>query len=148
MTFRTPGRPSRRLLSTLPSLPTTPTAVRCLPGMGRASYPMASMTSTTRRMSASVASWPITTSMAIPVLAVRAKPECKRRRRKRLGCVRPSDLPAAAVVGHEDEAVPARGADELRHLRALELWVDVRDEQPPRPRRAGELGQPLRGQVH
>src|SRR2546430_1925215 len=36
MTSWTPGRPSSREASTRPSLPTSPTAVRCTPGMGRA----------------------------------------------------------------------------------------------------------------
>src|SRR5665647_2933323 len=55
MISATPSSDSKREPSTRPSLPTRPTVVRCAPGMGRPSYPISVMTSTTRATCASVA---------------------------------------------------------------------------------------------
>src|SRR2546422_4259427 len=44
MTSWTPGSPSSREASTRPSLPTSPTAVRCEPGIGCARYPISWIT--------------------------------------------------------------------------------------------------------
>src|SRR3990170_5950710 len=64
MISATPGNAERREWSTRPSFPTTPTAVRCATGIGRASYPSSPMTSTTRSTSAAEAPCCITTSMS------------------------------------------------------------------------------------
>src|SRR3989441_5868131 len=66
MTSWTPGSPSSREASTRPSLPTSPTAVRCEPGIGWARYPISSITATTRWTSASVAPCRITISTLPP----------------------------------------------------------------------------------
>jgi hypothetical protein len=64
ITSSTPPSDSSRSAFTLPSLPTSPTAVRCFPGMGRASYPISVITSTTACTCSALASCLITISMA------------------------------------------------------------------------------------
>src|ERR1019366_1822383 len=63
MICATPGRSATSESSTAPSFPTSPTVVRCLPGIGAGVYPIDRIVSQTRSMSVLVALWDMTTSM-------------------------------------------------------------------------------------
>src|SRR2546425_6174692 len=123
MTSCTPGSPSSREASTRPSLPTSPTAVRCEPGIGCARYPISSITATTRWTSASVAPCRITISTLAP-----------------------SDLePIPVLRGRHGPLEP--GPRLPRRVRSLYRRIEVGQDEPLGPGPAGQLTRPERREV-
>src|SRR5687768_3413926 len=119
----TPARASIREPSTRPSLPTSPMAVRCPPGIGRALYPMSSMVFTTRSISCCVAPCRITTSMSSVL-----------------------ELDPVPVVRY-DERPCKRHPDQVRDVHGLHRRVQVRENQLSRFRETRHLAALLRGQM-
>src|SRR2546428_3259886 len=123
MTSWTPGSPSSREASTRPSLPTSPTAVRCEPGIGCARYPISSITATTRWTSASVAPCRITISTLAP-----------------------SDLePIPVLRGRHGPLEP--GPRLARRVRSLYGRIEVGQDEPLGPGPAGQLTRAERREV-
>src|SRR5438034_743843 len=126
MTSWTPGSPSSREASTRPSLPTSPTAVRCEPGIGCARYPISWITATTRWTSASVAPCRITIST--------------------LASSDPEPIPV--LGGRHGPLEP--GPRLPRRVRSFYRWIEVGQDEPLGPGPAGEqpLAVPLRQRLH
>src|SRR3989449_4752293 len=123
MTSWTPGSPSSREASTRPSLPTSPTAVRCEPGIGCARYPISSITATTRWTYASVARCRITISTLAP-----------------------SDLePIPVLRGRHGPLEP--GPRLPRRVRSLYRRIEVGQDEPLGRGPAGQLTRPERREV-
>src|SRR3989442_6732678 len=123
MTSWTRGTPSSREASTRPSLPTSPTAVRCEPGIGWARYPISSITATTRWTSASVAPCRIT-----------------------INTLAPSDLePIPVLRGRHGHLEPSPRLP--RRVRSLYRRIEVVHDEPLGPGPAGQLTRPERREV-
>src|SRR2546428_5931315 len=123
MTSWTPGSPSSREASTRPSLPTSPTAVRCEPGIGCARYPISWITATTRWTSASVAPCRITIST--------------------LASSDPEPIPV--LGGRHGPLEP--GPRLPRRVRSFYRWIEVGQDEPLGPGPAGQLTRPERREV-
>src|SRR2546422_4365778 len=123
MTSWTPGSPSSREASTRPSLPTSPTAVRCEPGTGLPRYPTSPITATTRWPSAPVAPCRITLSTLPP-----SDPE-----------------PIPVLRGGHGPLEP--GPRLPRRVRSLYRRIEVGQDKPLGPGPAGQLTRPERREV-
>src|SRR2546422_3778775 len=123
MTSWTPGSPSSREASTRPSLPTSPTAVRCEPGIGCAGYPIAWTPATTRWTSAPVA------PCRIPISTLAS-----------------SDPDPTPVLGGRHGPLEP-GPRLPRRVRSFYRWIEVGQDEPLGPGPAGQLTRPERREV-